>query len=115
MVLSDQYIAGFFDGEGTAYLGKQNKKGVPYPKAQVMLSQSGVNGFDLLTQIQSQHGGKIYEHLKPGQYKATKSAYKLYWNREEAIVFLKAILPHLVLKQQEAINVLEHMTRKDAK
>jgi sulfite reductase beta subunit-like hemoprotein len=112
---SDQYIAGFFDGEGTAYLGKQYKNGVEYPKAQVMLSQSGDLGFYLLNLIQEKYGGSIYEHLKAGQHKATKSAYKLYWNKKEAVIFLKAILPHLVLKHQDAVNVIDYLTRNDEK
>lgn len=107
-----QYLAGFFDGEGTFYLGKQYKNGVEYPKAQIMLSQSGDDGLDLLTKIQLQYGGNIYEHLKPGQHKATKSAYKLYWNKKEGIELCKTLIPHLIIKKEVAIAVLAYLTRE---
>lgn len=111
-VLSPEYVAGFFDGEGTFYIGTQNKNGNIYPKAQVMLSQSGSDGLLLLERIQMEYGGKIYQHLKPGQHKATKAAYKLYWNKEEAIDLINRISNFLILKQQIALDVLAYLTRK---
>lgn len=78
-----------------------------------MLSQSGEIGLELLTKIQKVYGGSIYEHLKPGQHKATKYAYKLYWNRKEAIALILELLPHLYIKQQAAQDVLKYLTRKD--
>ncbi len=111
MQISLEYLAGFFDGEGTFYLGKQFKNQIEYPKAQVMLSQSGPDGLHLLEQIQSQFGGNIYEHLKVGQHKATKSAYKIYWNKQEAIKLIQQLLPHLILKKQCAQDVLTYLTR----
>lgn len=113
LVVSEEYLAGFFDGEGTFYIGKQFKNGVEYPKAQVMLSQSGDDGLRLLTEIQAFYGGTIYEHLKAGQHKATKSAYKLYWNKIEAIALCKVLIPHLMLKQEAAQQVLTYLTRNE--
>ena len=110
-MINDSYLAGFFDGEGTFYLGKQEKNGIIYPKAQVLLSQSGDRGKRLLVEIQEIYGGKLYEHLKPGQHKATKFAYKLYWNKKEAIELIKVLLPHLILKKAEAEAVLQYLTR----
>lgn len=106
-----EYLAGFFDGEGTFYIGKQVKNGKEYPHATIMLSQSGDEGFHLLTQIQADYGGSIYEHLKAGQHKATKSAYKLYWNKEEGIVLCELLIPYLILKKQSAQTVLSYLTR----
>ena len=113
--LNDSYVAGFFDGEGTFYIGKQFKKDKQkeYPHATIMLSQSGDRGLKLLTEIQSLYGGNIYEHLKAGQHKATKSAYKLYWNKKEGINLITCLLPHLILKQKEAQIVLGYLTRND--
>ena len=111
MSIPIQYLAGFFDGEGTFYIGKQYKNGNEYPKAQVLLSQSGQNGLELLTAIQEQYGGSIYLHLRAGESKATKPAYKLWWNKEEAIALCKEIIPHLILKQTDAEAVLSYLTR----
>ena len=106
------YLAGFFDGEGCFYLGTQVKNGKAYPKAQILLSQSGEDGLELLKHIQHEYGGSLYHHLKVGQHKATKDAYKLWWNKTEGIALIKLLLPHLRLKQQEAQNVLNYLTRK---
>jgi len=111
--ITPQYLAGFFDGEGTFFIGKQVKNGKEYPHASVMLSQSGEDGLDLLEGIQRAFGGKIYQHLKIGQHKATKNAYKLYWNRVEAIQLIRCLLPYLLLKENSAKEVLDYLTRND--
>ena len=111
--MTPEYLAGFFDGEGTFYLGLQtSRNGKEYPKAQVMLSQSGEDGLALLTTIQINYGGNIYQHLKAGEHKATKAAYKLYWNKEEAIRLIGEIGPYLILKKQAAQEVLQYLTRE---
>jgi hypothetical protein len=112
-LISLEYLAGFFDGEGTFYIGKQKKNGIEYPHATVMLSQSGEEGLKLLEQIQRQHKGKIYQHLRAGEHKATKAAYKLYWNRKEAISLIIDVAPYLILKQKAAYEVLQYLTRND--
>ncbi len=111
--MSPDYLAGFFDGEGTFHIGKQKKNGIEYPHATIMLSQSGEDGHALLCEIQKIYGGKIYQHLKPGQHKATKPAFKLYWNKKEAIWLIEMLLPALRLKQDAAKAVLEYLTRND--
>jgi hypothetical protein len=112
-LLTIEYLAGFFDGEGTFYLGQQKKGSKIYPKAQVMLSQSGPDGLELLKSVQSQYGGRIYHHLKVGQFKATKDAYKLYWNKTEAVELIEQLAPYLILKQKSAKLVLEYLRRND--
>lgn len=114
--ITPQYLAGFFDGEGTFYLGYQKAKHPDnkklYPKAQVLLSQSGDDGLDLLENIKEQYGGSIYLHLHPGQHKAKKTAYKIWWNKDEAITLINQLLPHLILKKNEAEEVLKYLTRE---
>ena len=111
--MSPEYLAGFFDGEGTFHIGKQIKpsNGRVYPSCKVCLSQSGDVGLKLLQDIQNKYGGRLYEHLKPGQHKATKSAYKLYWRKEEAITLIELLLPFLIIKQQEAQAALQYLKR----
>lgn len=116
MQVSPEYLAGFWDGEGCFYIGwqkakhKDNKK--LYPKAQVLLSQSGEDGLSLLEAIQQQYGGTIYTHLRPGEHRAKKTAYKIWWNKEEAIKLIQILLPHLILKKQQAEEVLQYLTRE---
>ena len=111
--MTPEYLAGFFDGEGTFYIGKQYKNGKTYPHATIMLSQSGEDGRNLLEEIQQQYGGSIYQHLKVGEHKATKAAYKLYWNKTEGIELINKLLPHLILKKGAAHEVLSYLTRKE--
>ena len=110
--LTNDYIAGFFDGEGSATLAPLRKNGKVYTRFEVVLAQSGENGLVLLERIQKQHGGKIYKN-KDTQGRQTKTAYKLYWNKEEAITFLVTMLPHLQLKKQAAQDVLDYLRRKN--
>ena len=112
MKITPQYLAGFFDGEGTFYIGKQIKNGKEYPHATIMLSQSGEEGLELLKHIQTGYGGNIYQHLKPGEHKATKAAYKLYWNKVEGIKLINLISDHLILNQSVALEVLAYLQRK---
>lgn len=112
-MITPEYLAGFFDGEGTFIIGKQPKNGKNYPKHTVMLSQSGEDGLQLLELISKQYGGTIYQHLKVGQHKATKPAYKIYWKKQEVSVLIPILLPHLILKKQAAIEVLAYVTRKN--
>ena len=116
MSISPEYLAGFWDGEGCFYLGKQKAKNPNnpkvYPKAQVLLSQSGEDGLKLLEDISKEYGGTIYEHLKPGQHRAKKTAYKIWWNKDEAILLIQKLLPHLILKKKEAQEVLTYLTRE---
>jgi hypothetical protein len=109
--MSPEYLAGFFDGEGTFHLGQQIKNGKNYPHHTVMLSQSGEDGLKLLEEIQTQYGGKIYQHLRAGEHKATKPAYKLYWRKQEASQLIPQLLPFLRLKKTAAEQVLMYVTR----
>ena len=107
--ISIEYLAGFMDGEGCFALGTQIKKsnGKEYPNAKILLSQSGPEGLRLLERIQYEYGGRIYHHLKVGEHKATKDAYKLYWNKQDGLEFCRKIIPHLILKKEQAQKVLE--------
>ena len=112
-MISPEYLAGFFDGEGTFIISQSIKKstGVYYPKHTVMLSQSGEDGLALLTEIQKEDVGQIYQHLKFGDHKATKNAYKLYWRKQEAIALIPQLIPHLILKRKAAEEMMTYLTR----
>lgn len=109
--ISLQYLAGLMDGEGCFKLKQQKIRGSICHGHSIILSQSGEDGRELLEKIQSQFGGKLYLHLKPGQHGATKPAYKLYWNKAEGIKLLSSLIGHLILKRSDAELVLAHLTR----
>lgn len=116
-MISPEYLAGFFDGEGTFYLGFQKSKNPEsdklYPKAQVLLSQSGFDGKELLEKIREEYGGTLYQHLEAGEHKATKPAYKVYWNKLEAVQLITKLLPYLILKKDKAEEVLTYLLRNN--
>jgi hypothetical protein len=113
MEVSIEWLAGFFDGEGTFWVGEQTdkKNGKKYPKCIVMLSQSGDKGKEVLETIQETFGGNLYQHLEVGQHKATKPAYKLYWNKNEAIKLIEKLRSFLLIKHEEANRAYQYLTR----
>lgn len=116
-MIEPAYLAGFFDGESSVQINYQKAKNSDnlklYPHATIILSQSGHDGLTLLEKIRDQYGGKVYNHLVAGQYKATKPAYKLYWNKEEGARMLAQIIPHLVLKKKAAEEVFTYLLRNE--
>lgn len=113
MQVSEEWLAGFWDGEGCFQIGKQIKNGKEYKHASILLSQSGEDGKELLLEIQKQYGGNFYQHLKIGQHKATKNAYKLYWNKEEGKQLIRRIKDKLLLKKNQAEELLLYLERND--
>ena len=111
--LTIEYVAGFFDGEGCCKVVKQKKNGKEYGHLTILLSQSGDDGLALLEEIQTQYGGKIYKHLSKGQHKATKDAYKLYWNKDEGLTFLVTLLPYLRMKRKDVQCGIDYLRRKN--
>lgn len=110
-MITDDWLAGFLDGEGCFKVTTQTKNGKTYGHHSIMLSQSGPNGLQILQEIQTEYGGQLYHHLKPGQHKATKDAWKLYWRRDEGILFIQRIKDKLLLKRQDAETVLAYLER----
>lgn len=108
-MLSVEYVAGFFDGEGCISLSSTSASGTQkkYPHLIVSLAQSGPEGLDLLLKIQKQYGGLIHHKKK---YKDThKEAYQLRWNGRKALSFLDQISTYLKLKQQKAFDMCNYM------
>ena|ERR1700757_1252082 len=116
-MIEPAYLAGFFDGEGTVKITYQKSKNPNsdklYPHAHISIAQSGSDGLELLEKLRDQYGGNIYNHLSVGQYKATKPAYKLYWNKEEGARMLAQIIPYLRLKKQAAEEVFTYLIRNE--
>lgn len=84
-MLSNEYIAGFFDGEGCICL-------TPNGQCKVMITQKDP---EILRLIQGQFGGGIY---KKGN--ATGQYYHLQFSKKELMLaFLRAIQPYSVVKR----------------
>lgn len=113
-MVSDEWLAGFFDGEGTIQLASYpSRNGKLYTTLKVLLAQSGEEGKALLEEVVEQYGGRVYEHLKAGQHKATKSAYKWYICATNAAAFLRRIEPYLKLKKEKAQDAIRFVEERE--
>ena len=109
-MLSLEYIAGFFDGEGYIQIAKRSPSGhsrSPY----WLLACIGNTHRGVLDEIAKVTGGKVLFHngVKRGQ---THPHYRLTFYTQQALTFLKAIQPYLIVKREEAdlaISFCEHV------
>jgi hypothetical protein len=100
MQVSDQYWAGFFDGEGCVspakYFSKiHNEKFIVGMRAVVVQKEPRV-----LYLLQKQYGGQVTIRKNGiGQWQCGKAL--------EVLAFFKAIGPHLIIKSTEVMIALE--------
>ena len=87
--LTPEWLAGFFDGEGSITVTN-------VLSLQVIVSQSNL---ELLVAIQGLFGGSIGGH-KPRR--GHKICYSLRWCGKKAAEFLTVIFPYLVVKRERA-------------
>jgi len=107
-MISYEYIAGFFDGEGYIQIAKKSPNshsGAPY-----WLCASMANTHrGVLYEIQKTTGGQVIFH-KGGFQK--KPHYRLTFYTLQALNFIKSIQPYLIIKREEvdlAIMFAEHL------
>lgn len=108
-MITKEYLAGFFDGEGCIYLGTTSASGTnrKYPSLIVSLAQSGENGLHLLLDIQKEYGGSLSHKKKIKD--SHKDAYQLRWRGKKGVIFLDQIGKYLKIKQQKASDVCNFM------
>jgi hypothetical protein len=110
MVMSWQYIAGFFDGEGSIATGA----GYNSRRVGIYIAQSGDRGLWVLTEIQkflADCGIKssVFATGKIGKNGMTKQAYRLgVCGFISARDFLVAVFPYLYIKKTFAQDVLRY-------
>ena len=107
--ISDAYIAGFFDGDGSlvATLGKQSFRYLRSyrPRIKINFTQH-VRHFDMLVELQ--------EYLGAGKVHVASSrnlAELVIVDRNDVRRILNRMLPHLVLKKQQAVLALETISQ----
>jgi hypothetical protein len=103
-MISDEWLAGFFDGEGciscSAFFeaGKYIKH--PLIRIHVSLAQKDIK---VLKDVQRKHGGVIYPL-------SNNRCYSLKWVEKKSITrFLQAIAPYSVCKREQVIQALRFM------
>jgi len=96
MRLSDEYIAGFFDGEGSIYISNLT---LGYS----LRVQIGQNDIRPLKCIQRKFGGGIYSNGKKSK------GYTLTLCGNSTIPLLKAIKPFVLVKRKQVFLALRHL------
>lgn len=91
------YLAGIVDGEGTISCSitttKKNHKAL-----HKQLSIFNTN-LMLISWITSRFGGKVFSRVRSSKW---KEEHQVKWSATEAVVILKALLPYLVIKREQA-------------
>lgn len=100
-MITIEYLAGFVDGEGCISVTKPSPNHKNHGTIRLQLSNTN---YDVLSAIQREYGG----HLKVSKRQSTKhkAAWQLVWYAKEAIPLLQKLQPHLMVKQKQAILVL---------
>lgn len=105
--MTPQYIAGFFDGEGSVSIATNHTK---TSRKNYYLKVQIANTFkDLLDQIKDNYGGYIWEVKKKTSHH--KQSYVWVVVSRQAERFLTDILPHLLIKKPQALLGLEFQKR----
>lgn len=96
MEYTKQYIAGFFDGEGSIGVYSRNQRGF-HLRTQLTQNKSK-NIKQLMEYLLSQYGGNLSEQA------TLSGGIKYNWqlNADKAVVFLEEISPFLILKKNQA-------------
>lgn len=101
MEVNWQYLAGFFDGEGSigVYNRNTDRTGtIKYYVLVVSLAQSGDIGERICTYLKENFGGSIYCQLQENR----KPQWKWNVSANKAGHFLQQLAPHLYIKKAEA-------------
>jgi hypothetical protein len=108
MVMSWQYIAGFFDGEGSMGINVGGRR------LGVYIAQSGPLGLLLLGRIRSfldEQGVKssVYETGKAGKHRRTMPSYRIgMCGFDSALRFITCVFPYLYIKKSYAQDVIRY-------
>lgn len=91
------YLAGLFDGEGTISCSiTETKKGNKALHKQLSIFNTN---FTLITWIISRFGGTIHSRKRN---KVWKEEHQVKWSAEDGYWLLRAVLPYLVIKREQA-------------
>lgn len=104
-MISLEYMAGFFDGEGCICLSQNiysKRKYIRYTM-EVSISQSGIFGGSILKDFKSVFGGYFWKRNREG-----RKIIGIWFNKAmKACIFLEQILPYLRLKKEQAELAIE--------
>lgn len=102
-MISDEYAAGFFDGEGSVYAATRRRRGIPSPTLIVCMTNTN---YEVLALFRSRWGGSLL------QRRITKPRHRPQWQwviaAKMATPFLRAIAPHVIIKREVVALALQY-------
>lgn len=106
---SDEYWAGFFDGEGNIHIGRvpKERRNVRYDYYRVYAKVASTD-LPILLKLQDDLGGLIY--LIKHSHKAKKMAWSWQIHAAKFPEFIRRLLPYLIIKREVAELALELQT-----
>ena len=103
-----QYMAGLFDGEGCISLVKQRRLDSDLPIYSIRCVIAMCHK-PIIKAINAQFGGLYSE--RRGVSDKQRNSFALMWANNKAKFFLETLLPHLILKREEAEIALDFLSR----
>jgi len=97
--LTLQYIAGFFDGEGSIGIYYRQKTKDRFHLRTQLTNNKNKNAKRLMTYLTNKFGGNVSEQITL----SGKVKYNWQLNSDRAVYFLRKIEPYLVFKKDQAI------------
>lgn len=110
------WMAGFLDGDGSIYIGRQVRKNRPSPAYRVYVLVSNTNR-EVIEFFRDAYGGRLYNvHERRKDKRGKKWADAWDWNcpQAQAHKILEDVLPYLKLKRPRAEVCLEFLRNKKA-
>lgn len=105
-MLSDEYMAGLFDGEGCVMVRVWRKPNSPHIRYQPAISL-GMTYRPVIEQIHRQYGGSIHLNDHSKRNKKHRAQFNWVASSQVAARVLRAMLPYLIVKKDEAELVLQ--------
>ena len=106
-MLDIRYFSGLFDGEGCICLVKQHLKRSDNPTYAIRLVVSMTHK-PIIKAMQAQFGGLYSERRGSGMQ---RNSFAVMWASRKATAMLEMMLPHLILKREEAEVALDFQRR----
>lgn len=104
-MISPEYSAGFFDGEGTVYAATRNSPSRKRPSATILVCISNTN-LASLEAHKEKWGGSIYGKKRREGH---QPIYQWVLCTKKSYDFLKSILPFLIIKKEVVQKAIEYM------
>jgi hypothetical protein len=104
--MDESYIAGFFDGEGSAYIKKYKSKGHLYDRLVAKLTQVDRVVLDEIVDYVG-CGGVYEKYDKRAKENGWQVAHEAVWQDRSARQFLVTVEPLLIVKKEKVSGLLD--------